>query len=46
MSWGLALIAVAVVIGWRRSRVDRVSVLSMLVAIGVALAYTYKSLGG
>jgi hypothetical protein len=46
VSWGLALIAVAVVIGWRRSKVDRISVLSMLVATVVALAYTYKSLGG
>jgi hypothetical protein len=46
VSWGLALIAVAVVIGWRRAKVDRISVLSMLVATAVALAYTYKSLGG
>jgi hypothetical protein len=46
VSWGLALIAVAVVIGWRRAKVDRISVFSMLVATMVALAYTYKSLGG
>ncbi len=46
MTWGLALIAAAAVIGWRRLRVDATSVVALLVAIGLALAYTYKSLGG
>ena len=46
MAWGLVLIAVAGVIGWRRPRVDRTAVLSFVVAIGLGLAYTYKSLGG
>ena len=46
MAWGLALLAAAGVIGWRRPRIDGVAVAGMLVAICVALAYVYKSLGG
>jgi hypothetical protein len=46
MTWGLVLIAAAAVIGWRRLRIDATSVVAMLVAVGIALAYTYKSLGG
>ncbi len=46
MAWGLVLVAVAVVIGWRRVRVDGVAVVSMLIAIGLVLAYTYRTLGG
>ncbi|HEV2028867.1 MAG TPA: hypothetical protein VGS16_10085 [Candidatus Dormibacteraeota bacterium] len=46
MAWGLALLATAGVIGWRRPRVDGVAVVVMLIATAVALAYVYKSLGG
>ncbi len=46
MSWGLALIVVALIIGWRRARIDRTSVLVMFLATGLALAWAYRSLGG
>ncbi len=46
MTWGLVLVAVAIFIGWRRSRVDVFAVTSMLIAIALVLAYTYRSLGG
>jgi hypothetical protein len=46
VTWGLVLIAAAAIIGWRRLRIDATSVVTLLVAIGLALAYTYKSLGG
>jgi hypothetical protein len=46
VAWGLALLAAAGVIGWRRPRVDGIAVVTMLIAIAVALVYVYKSLGG
>jgi hypothetical protein len=46
VAWGLALLAAAGVIGWRRPRIDGVAIAGMLVVIGIALAYVYKSLGG
>jgi hypothetical protein len=46
VTWGLVLIAAAAIVGWRRLRVDATSVVTLLVAIGLVLAYTYKSLGG
>lgn len=46
MAWGLVLLAIAGVIGWRRQQIDGIAVLSMFIATVVALAYVYKSLGG
>jgi len=46
VTWGLVLIVVAVVIAWRRPRVDAPAVLSFLIAMAFVLAYTYRSLGG
>jgi len=46
MSWGLVLIAVAVIVGWRRARIDRTSVVIMLLATGLSVAWAYRSLGG
>jgi hypothetical protein len=46
MAWGLAIIAVAAVIAWRRPRVDGPAVVSFLIATALVLAYTYRSLGG
>ena len=46
MGWGLAILAVAVVIGWRRPRVDKVAVGGLFVAIALMLAYEWRSLGG
>lgn len=46
MTWGLVIAAAAIVIAWRRSRVDLGAVGLLVVAIGGVLAYTYRSLGG
>jgi hypothetical protein len=46
VAWGLVLLATAGVIGWRRQRVDGIAVGGLLIAIAIALAYVYKSLGG
>jgi len=46
VAWGLFLIAVAVVIGWRRARIDGFAVAVMLIAAAGTLAFTYRSLGG
>jgi hypothetical protein len=46
LSWGLVLIAIAVVIGWRRERIDRAAVALLLVGTVATLAYAYRTLGG
>jgi hypothetical protein len=46
MSWGLVLLGMAVVIGWRRARVDRFAVGLLFVGIVLTLAYAYRGMGG
>lgn len=46
MTWGLVIAALAVVIAWRRPRLDGAAVGLLLVATAGVLAYTYTSLGG
>jgi len=46
VAWGLVIIAVAAVIAWRRPRVDGQAMVSLLIAMALVLAYTYRSLGG
>ncbi len=46
MTWGLVIAGLAVVIAWRRSRLDAVAMGWLFVAITGALIYTYRSLGG
>ncbi len=46
MTWGLVIAAAAVLIAWRRNRLDVTAVGLLVFAIGGVLAYTYRSLGG
>jgi hypothetical protein len=46
LSWGLVLLVLAVVIGWRRDRVDRNAVLLLFLVTGLTIAYAYRGLGG
>jgi hypothetical protein len=46
VSSGLVIAGVAMVIAWRRSRVDFVGAALLTVAVAGVLAYVYRSLGG
>jgi hypothetical protein len=46
LSWGLVLIGMAVVIGWRRARVDRFAVGVLFIGTALTLAFAYRGLGG
>ncbi|HLK00911.1 MAG TPA: hypothetical protein VKU39_13515 [Streptosporangiaceae bacterium] len=45
MTWGLVIALVAIVVAWRRPRLDAGAVAWLLVATAGILAYTYRSLG-
>lgn len=45
MTWGLVIALAAIVVAWRRARLDAVAVVWLLIATAGALAYTYRSLG-
>lgn len=45
MAWGLVIALAAIVIAWRRARLDAAAIVWLLVATAGALAYTYRSLG-
>lgn len=45
MTWGLVIALLAILIAWRRSRLDGAAVAWLVVATAGVLAYTYRSLG-
>ena len=45
MGWGLALVAVPVIIAWRRPTVDGRALILLFLALAVVLGYTYRTLG-
>ena len=45
MGWGLALVAVPVIIAWRRPKVDGRALMLLLFTLALVLGYTYRTLG-